>query len=87
MVPARRPTTEEIESDPRYADTLRDRWREVGHFYDDDGPFYGVSDDEAFDTDEEWDFTDWGDPEPNRSWQYLNMTLQSVIWQLDQGGV
>ena len=41
------------------------KWAIVGQFYDDDDPFYGVDDDVAFAMDEEWDFSDWGDPEPD----------------------
>jgi len=66
-----------------YQNALRARWREVGHFHDDDGPFYGVDDEDAFDIDEDWDFSEWGDPEPDRCLTSLNMTLQSVIWQLE----
>ena len=87
LIPDSQATTAENESGLRYAEALRGRWKEVGHFYDDAGPFYGVSDDEAFDADEEWNFADWGDPEPHRSRQYLNMTLHAVIWKLDQGGM
>ena len=48
-----------------YQEVLRARWHEVGHFYDDDGPFHGVDDDDAFAMDEEWDFSVWGDPDPD----------------------
>ena len=37
--------------------------------------------------DEEWDFSVWGEPEPDRCLSYLNMTLQSVKWQLEQDGI
>ena len=66
-----------------YQTALHARWVEVGHFHDDDGPFYGVDDEDAFAMDEDWDFSEWGDPEPDRGLTSLNMTLQSVIWQLE----
>ena len=44
----------------------------------------GADNDDAFAMDEEWDFSVWGDPDPDRCLSYLNMTLQSVIWQLEQ---
>ena len=59
------------------------RWVEVGHFHDDDGPFYGVDDEDAFAMDEDWDFSEWGDPEPDHGLTSLHMTLHSVIWQLE----
>ena len=55
-------------------EALRVRWGEVGHFYEDDGPLYGVDNDDAFAMDEEWDFLVWGDPEPARYLSYLTLT-------------
>ena len=68
----------------KYQKALHARWQQVGHFHDDDGPFYGVENEDAFAMDEDWDFSEWGDPDPDRCFTYLNMTLQSVIWQLEQ---
>ena len=71
-----------------YHQALHARWQKVGHFYDDDGPFYGVDDKDAYTMDEDWDFSVWGDPDHDRTRNQcltsLNMTLQSVVWQLEQ---
>ena len=71
-----------------YHQALHARWQEVGHFHDDDGPFYGVDDEDAYTMDEDWDFSEWGDPDHDRTRDQcltsLNMTLQSVVWQLEQ---